>query len=317
MVLSISLHIPQASGAGTVVKTLFVDLNGGGDFRCIQGAINSIPDNNKFWTRIHVAAGVYREKVMIPQSKEYILLEGEGSEHTSIEWGDYANDPKNDTTATSATFSSLADNFVAKYIAFKNTYNGGTKTAQALAALVSGDKSSFYNCSFTGIQDTLSDAFGRHYYLGCHIEGAFDFIFGNGQTIFQECTIWTVSCPTSPGYVTAQGRSTALANGGFVFKSCKLDGVTKTYLGRAWRGYARVIFYETYMSDIVVPLGWDAWLNKGHENLITFAESGCTGEGSNTAGRVPWEKTLTAAELKYFTDITYIDNEGWLAAQPI
>lgn len=59
-----------------------------------------------------------REKVSIPKSKEYIMLEGEGSDQTWIEWGDYANDGQH-TTASSATFSCYASNFMARDISFK------------------------------------------------------------------------------------------------------------------------------------------------------------------------------------------------------
>lgn len=57
--------------------------------------------------------------------------------------------------------------------------------SQAVAALIAGDSSSFYRCSFIGIQDTLCDAWGRHYYEDCYIEGALDFIFGQAQSMYQ------------------------------------------------------------------------------------------------------------------------------------
>jgi pectinesterase len=57
--------------------------------------------------------------------------------------------------------------------------------APAVAALVGGDRSSFYGCGFISVQDTLSDMYGRHYYENCYIEGSTDFIFGNGQSLFQ------------------------------------------------------------------------------------------------------------------------------------
>ncbi|KAI8009668.1 putative pectinesterase 29 [Camellia lanceoleosa] len=45
---------------------------------------------------------------------------------------------------------------------------------------------------------------------------------------------------------------------GFVFKDCNVIGTGLTYLGRPWREYFRVIFYNSYLSDVVLPLGWNA-----------------------------------------------------------
>jgi pectinesterase len=81
----------------------------------------------------------------------------------------------------------------------------------------------------------------------------------------QGCELWTGKSPVTPGFITAQGRDNVSDDTGFVFKGGKVDGVTPAYLGRAWRGYARVIFYQTDMSDIVVSQGWDAWNYKGQE----------------------------------------------------
>jgi len=61
------------------------------------------------------------------------------------------------------------------------------------------------------------------------------------------------------GFITAQGRTDPEDSNGFVFKNCKIFGVGKTYLGRPWRDYARVLFYKTMMSSIVQPLGWQPW----------------------------------------------------------
>lgn len=56
---------------------------------------------------------------------------------------------------------------------------------RALAARIYGDKSSFYECGFMGFQDTLWDVSGRHYFKNCYIEGGVDFIWGNGQSIYE------------------------------------------------------------------------------------------------------------------------------------
>ncbi|TVU37451.1 hypothetical protein EJB05_10767 [Eragrostis curvula] len=122
-----------------VSRTFTVDWQGRGDFRTVQSAVDSVPDGNSDWIRIHVTAGEYREKVNIPKSKSYILLEGEGSWTTQISFDDHAypsikeimsrgdaginamvnGDAEVSTTFRSATFTVLADIFVARNIAFK------------------------------------------------------------------------------------------------------------------------------------------------------------------------------------------------------
>ena len=54
-----------------------------------------------------------REKVNIPVDKLYIFLEGNGAKATIIRWNDHSE------AHESATFTSLADNFVAKDISFE------------------------------------------------------------------------------------------------------------------------------------------------------------------------------------------------------
>jgi len=55
----------------------------------------------------------------------------------------------------------------------------------AVAAIINGDKSAVFNCSFLGYQDSLFDAMGRHYYQNCYIQGEVDFIFGEAQSYFE------------------------------------------------------------------------------------------------------------------------------------
>ena len=56
--------------------------------------------------------------------------------------------------------------------------------------MVTGDKTRFIRCGFFGLQDTLWDDQGRHYYQRCTIQGAVDFIFGSGQSIFEVLTFF-------------------------------------------------------------------------------------------------------------------------------
>ena len=45
--------------------------------------------------------------------------------------------------------------------------------------MIFGDRASFYGCGFYGVQDTLWDVEGRHYFKNCFIQDAVDdFKFG-------------------------------------------------------------------------------------------------------------------------------------------
>ncbi|GAV83057.1 Pectinesterase domain-containing protein [Cephalotus follicularis] len=302
-----------------VAYTITVDVNGTGNFTRIQQAIDSIPEYNNKWIRIHISAGYYWEKVVIDYTKPCIFLKGAGSQKTVVDWDDHGE------MNTSATFTSYPDKIVAKGISFVNSYKvpyslNYTNYSPALAASIYGDKSAFYYCDFVGMQDTLWDAAGRHYFYKCYIEGAVDFIVGAAQSIYERCAINLNIGRNAPqydiGYITAQGRNSPNDPGGFVFKYCTISGTGKAYLGRAWRPYSRVIVYESYLSNVVIPAGWDAWNFTNEDQDIEYLEYGNTGPGANTSGRVSWLKHLPPSQLNRLVNISYVDQEGWIANLP-
>ncbi|XP_043717875.1 putative pectinesterase 52 [Telopea speciosissima] len=202
-----------------------------------------------------------------------------------------------------------------------NTYNRPLEDdwrKQALAASIQGNKIFFYDCSFISVQDTLFDCSGLHYFKNCYIEGAVDFIFGNGQSIYEDCNInvtaWLYGA--IPGYITAQKREWITESTGFVFKSCNIYGSGPAYLGRAYGPYSRVVFYECQLSNIVVPEGWDAWNYKGQEYSITYEEVDNYGPGSDTSMRVPWINKLNANEVDQLVSMSFIDADSWLGGIP-
>ena len=54
-----------------------------------------------------------------------------------------------------------------------------------MAASAQGDENSFYECGFIGVQDTLHDLIGCHFFRSSYIQGAVDFIFGDGTSMYQ------------------------------------------------------------------------------------------------------------------------------------
>ncbi|CAN1219471.1 Probable pectinesterase 66 [Linum perenne] len=296
----------------------------GGDFSTVQAAIDSVPPQNNRWFKIHIKPGTYVEQVTILPEKPCIFLEGEGRGATIIEYGAYA------ATDSSSTFCSYPPNMVVKGITFKNTHNIAasamlsitTLLVPALAARIYGDKSAFYDCAFIGVQDTLWDAQGRHYYLNCYIEGAIDFIFGNGQSFYEVCTLQNTQINvTGGGYITAQRRTGSNDPSGFVFYGGQVVGAAtgiQVFLGRAYGPFSRVIFHSTYLNSVIEPLGWNAWRFVGKEGNFEYAEVNCSGPGLDMSKRVPWEKKIPAdsSELNQFSRQAFIDQDGWIDRQP-
>ncbi|KAG2288047.1 hypothetical protein Bca52824_047651 [Brassica carinata] len=164
----------------------------------------------------------------------FTVIVGAGKRKTTVEWGDH------DSVAQSPTFATVADNTVVKSLTFVNTYNFPNKgkvnrnpRIPAVAALINGDKCAFYSVGFSGVQDTLWDADGRHFFHLCTIQGAVDFIFGNGQSIYKKCVINVLGATLKPGvagYITAQGRTNPYDASGFVFTDNLVHGTGKAFL---------------------------------------------------------------------------------------
>ncbi|KAL9242512.1 hypothetical protein vseg_016504 [Gypsophila vaccaria] len=299
---SLSTAIECTKGSSTIT----VSKSGSGNFNTITDALNSVPSTNNQWIRIFVRPGIYEEQIQV--DKSCISLEGKHRSNTIITYGAH------DTTLQSITFGVNVDNFIASGITFRNSYNRplgpSPNITQAVAFRAYGDKHAYYRCGFEGYQDTMWDELGRHYYKNCYIEGAVDFIFGNGQSVFKNCLLNV----TGNGFITAQSRNSPQAPTGYVFQDCNVVGTGNVLLGRAYRAYSRVIYVNTYFDNIIAPQGWEIWLQSGHEMDTIYAEVNCRGPGSDTSKRVPWEKKLNSNEVEQYSTLAFIDTEGWIAA---
>ncbi|KAL5062180.1 hypothetical protein RYX36_023917, partial [Vicia faba] len=184
---------------------------------------------------------------------------------------------------------------------------------------IRADKCVFYSCGFLGVQDTLFSEIGRHYFKKCFIQGGVDFIYGNGQSIFEESNIYFSmgrNGPKRDGVITAHYRNSPNDPSGFVFNRCKISGFGgKFQLGRSMGAYARVIIANSYLSDAVRPEGWSQRTYVGNETMIAFVEEKCFGDGSNKSQRVKWMKSLSEPELNKFLSLSYID-DGWISELP-
>lgn len=271
--------------------------DGSGDYKFIQDAIDAMRVFPLAPITLYIKNGVYNEKIELPANNTDVTFIGESVEKTIISFNDYSGRGKLNTF-TSYTAKISGNRFTAANISFVNPAG---PVGQALALYVDADKAVFKNCRFIGNQDTIfaSGENSNQLFLDCYIEGTTDFIFGPSTAVFQNCTIRA----KSNSYITA--ANTPQGNRfGFVFLNCKIitdSSVSKLYLGRPWRAFAKTVFIRCNLPVQIVPEGWDNWNNAENEKTVYFAEYICTGEGASTINRAGWAKQLSEKEAKNYT----------------
>lgn len=177
----------------------------------------------------------------------------------------------------------------------KSVVTSKAATERAAAAYVNADKSEFLNCSFLSSQDTLFTGNVSAYFKGCFIEGNTDFIFGDGNVVFDACEIslYGYSSGETAGYITA--ASTDINNNGYLFRNCAVTAdslkIQSGYaFGRPWRPNAKVTFENTKLKGLVYicAQGWKTMSDNTPENA-RYAEYNTTdfaGNASDVSGRV-------------------------------
>ena len=311
-----------------VDNTLYVAADGTGDYYSIQRAIDVAPAGGAV---ISVAPGTYHEVLTI--NKPNIVLRGpyDDASKTVVVADKSAGTAGN--TLLSATVNVLANDFLAENISFVNDYNRTheqlPKGSQAVALLVRGDRDIFENVRILGNQDTLYAGVGectgtgaerscpvaRQYFDHCYVEGNVDFIFGDSKAVFDHCVIR--SNQHFEGFITAQSKSYAAQDSGFVFRDCRLEalpGVGNVFLGRPWRPYATVIYLNTWMDSHILPAGWREWHPGETDSLPTafYAEFNSSGPGADASRREPHASQLTQQQADQYVPESFLrGSDGW------
>ncbi|MES2653167.1 MAG: pectinesterase family protein [Bacteroidota bacterium] len=281
---------------------IIVAADGSGNYKTVQEAINAVPDYRKVATIIFIKNGIYKEKLNISTSKQFIKMIGESVEKTILTYDDWAQ-KKNSFgeekgTSGSSSVYIYGNSFTAENITFQNTAG---PVGQAVALFVAGDKAKFINCRMLGFQDTLY-TYGyasRQYYFKCYIEGTVDFIFGSSTAVFDECEIFG----KKGGYITASS-SPDTTKYGYVFINSKIGGnapENSFHLGRPWRPYAKSVFINCELGKMIKPEGWNNWGKESNEKTAFYAEYKSTGPGANAKSRVAWSHQLNEVSVKEYT----------------
>jgi polygalacturonase len=309
-------------------KTLYVAVDGTGDYYSIQRAIDVAPAGGAV---ISVAPGTYHEVLTI--NKPNIVLRGPYADAAKTVVVAGKSSGTSGGTLNSATVNVLADDFLAENISFVNDFNRThpqlQQGSQAVALLVRGDRDIFENVRILGNQDTLYAGVGecsgsgtartcpvaRQYFDHCFVEGNVDFIFGDAKTVFDHCVIR--SNTHFEGFITAQSKSYAAQDSGFVFHDSRLEadaGVGNVYLARPWRPYATVVYLNTWMDAHILPAGWREW-HPGETNYLPttfYAEYQSSGPGADQLLREPHSSQLTPQQAEKFAAEDFLrGDDGW------
>ncbi|HEY4379484.1 MAG TPA: pectinesterase family protein [Acidobacteriaceae bacterium] len=343
----IALALCIGGGTASCQRPFRVTADGSGDYSTVQAAIDHLPATGGV---VLVAPGTYREQVIIKQSHVTLKGTGTDSGKTILvddtSQGTRGTKPSyatvhvlgDDFHATNLTFQND----------FNRTHEQVSAGSQAQALNMEGDRNILSNVQILANQDTLyigargcgqagslrspppsstsfppgasatppgprapcAPAPTRSYFTHCVVAGNVDFIYGDGNAVFEDCEIHSTA-HAAGGYLTAQGKYLVDQKSTFVFNHCRLTGepgLEHVYLGRPWRPYASVVYMNCTMGGHIDPVGWHEWHPGETHNLDTvfYAEYKSTGPGANLAAREPKSHQLTKAEASPFETARFL-----------
>lgn len=300
--------------AGAVQAKVFhavVAKDGSGDHTTITQAIASVPDNGADRWRIFVKKGVYVERVLLGPTKKNVSLVGENPDSVVIRY-DYHSGTNDDGTVVSGyqgttVFTVQGSDFFAENITFQNS--AGNKGV-ALAISTEADRTITRRCRFIGYQDTYRAHKFRQYHADCLVEGGVDFVYADGQVLFDRCVLRTIS----PGSVIAapgEARQKKTVAGsevllGFLFNECKLEvgsgmGSKKVALGRMWGPqYPAAVYSRCTMGSEIAEEGWGLMTTGAEKTSFVGEYQSQRGDGSlvDVSKRISWARQISKEQYE-------------------
>jgi pectinesterase len=263
---------------------------------------------------IQLPPGTSRLKLKI--STPGLTIRGAGRDLTKIVWDDYAqkiaDDGKEFNTFRTWTVAVVSDHVTMEDLTIINDAGHPETKGQEVALTVYGDDFHMRNCRLVSTQDTLflgplpddlierydgfltddlrQKKYCRQYFENCLIEGTVDFIFGCGETLFENCEIRSVYDARYTGYAAAPAHPLSQTEG-FRFHNCAFtctEGVNEKsiYLARPWRDYGLCVFEDCTYGTHISPEGFDKWNDTNRDKTARFYEK------PMPEGRVSWAKKL-------------------------
>lgn len=264
-------------GSSVHYEKIIVAADGSGDFKTIQGAINSLPENSTSSRTIFIKNGIYHEKLYI--EKPNIIFEGEDREKTIItasiardewrcghtdDWGVATmNVGANDITLKNLTITnSFGFDFQEKtiYCASDTTANKERKLRkdghQMALRTMNATKLKAINCRFRSFGgDTVSPwdvENGMWYFKDCIMEGGVDFYCPRGWAWAENCEFITHTGPAAIWHDGSRHEDSKT-----VLLNCRFTGYDGFMLGRYHRDaqfYLINCFFAKNMKDADIYL---------------------------------------------------------------
>lgn len=223
-----------------------VKANDGGNFLTTLEIANATSSSDKR-TYVFVPDGTYDlgNAVLTPISGNNISIIGQSMDNTII-----VNEAEQEGIGVSATLYITGQNTYLQDLTLKNAYDY-YKPGFAGRAVVVQDKGSHTICKnvrMLSYQDTYYSNSDSHFYFeNSDIHGTVDFICGEGDVFFNNCTL-TVEPRNADGSgeCTLTAPSTNNTKYGYVFSECTIDSKAEKFnYGRAWNNTPRCAYINT------------------------------------------------------------------------
>ncbi|MCR4904001.1 MAG: hypothetical protein K6A23_14170 [Butyrivibrio sp.] len=296
----------------------------GGDYHTIKEAVEAVP--YEIPSVIHVAAGIYEEKIVC--EKKDITIIGESAENTILTFNEGALDimpdgSKRGTFRTQTLFLA-GERAVLKNITIRNTAGDGRIAGQAIALYADSDFVYAEDVTLQARQDTLFCAplpfserqkngflgprmlterkMTSQYYRHCKIVGDVDFIFGGANAVFDSCEIVCKDREHESFEVDVKDEVTAARAQRAEELLSKADDTDKDQIGQTDH------FVNGY---ITAPCGLKTGTGFIFVDCFIHGEKGCQ-NGSVFLGR-PWREEAKAAFIgcTYDKSISSYRFSGW------
>lgn len=201
-------------------------------------------------TYIFLPDGTYDlgNEVLTPVSGDNISIIGQSMDKTII-----VNEAPEEGIGVSATFLITGSDTYLQDLTLRNQYDyyNTSNNGRAVVIQDKGNRTICKNVRMLSYQDTYySNNNGQYYFEDSDIHGTVDFICGEGDVFFKNCTL-----TVEPRKIDGSGECTITASStdvdggslwGYVFSGCTIDNKAEEFnYGRAWNNRPRCAYINT------------------------------------------------------------------------